>query len=104
VTDAEYASLPGEYAYEPKLGLTAGRDGLDFALRILRDAADHLADHGLLIVEVGESERALVELLPTVPFVWIEFKVGPMGVFALERRDLVEHADAIHAAAAGRHA
>jgi ribosomal protein L3 glutamine methyltransferase len=99
VTDAEYAALPGEYAHEPKLGLTAGADGLDIALRILRDAPDHLTDTGLLIVEVGMSERALAALLPDVPFVWIEFKVGPMGVFALERRELVEHAAAIRAAA-----
>jgi ribosomal protein L3 glutamine methyltransferase len=41
-------------------------------------------------------------LLPQVPFVWIEFKVGPMGVFALERRELVEHAAAIRAAASAR--
>jgi ribosomal protein L3 glutamine methyltransferase len=100
VTEAEYATLPGEYAHEPKLGLTAGADGLDIALRILRDAPEHLTDDGLLVVEVGESERALAALLPDVPFVWIEFKVGPMGVFALERRDLVEHAAAIRAAAA----
>jgi len=99
VTDAEYAALPGEYAHEPKLGLTAGADGLDLALRILRDAPNHLTDDGLLIVEVGESERALAGLLPDVPFVWIEFKVGPMGIFALERRDLLEHAAAIRAAA-----
>ncbi|HWG65862.1 MAG TPA: 50S ribosomal protein L3 N(5)-glutamine methyltransferase [Rhodanobacteraceae bacterium] len=99
VTDAEYAALPGEYAHEPKLGLTAGADGLDLALRILRDAPNHLTDDGLLIVEVGESERALAGLLPDVPFVWIEFKVGPMGVFALERRGLLEHAAAIGAAA-----
>ncbi|TAN03360.1 MAG: 50S ribosomal protein L3 N(5)-glutamine methyltransferase [Rhodanobacteraceae bacterium] len=102
VTNAEYAALPGEYAHEPKLGLTAGADGLDIALRILRDAPEHLTDDGLLIVEVGESERALNALLPEVPFVWIEFKVGPMGVFALERHELVEHADAIRAAAASR--
>ncbi len=100
VTDAEYAELPGEYTHEPKLGLTAGADGLDVALRILSDAPDHLAADGLLIVEVGESERALNALLPELPFTWIEFKVGPMGVFALERRDLVEHAGAIRAAAA----
>lgn len=99
VTDAEYAALPGEYAHEPKLGLTAGDDGLDIALRILRDAPEHLSDDGLLIVEVGESERALNALLPEVPFTWIEFKVGPMGVFALERNDLVEHAAAIRTAA-----
>ena len=99
VTDAEYEALPGEYAHEPKLGLAAGADGLDIALRILRDAPDHLTDDGLLIVEVGESERAIEALLPEVPFVWIEFKVGPMGVFALERRGLFEHAAAIRAAA-----
>jgi ribosomal protein L3 glutamine methyltransferase len=102
VTDDESAALPGEYAHEPKLGLAAGADGLDIALRILRDAPDHLTDDGLLIVEVGESERALTALLPEVPFVWIEFKVGSMGVFALGRHDLVAHADAIRSAAGAR--
>ena len=102
VTEDEYAALPGEYRHEPKLGLTSGEDGLDLCLRMLDEAADHLTEDGLLIVEVGESERALVELLPEVPFVWIEFKVGAMGVFALERRDLVEHAAAIRAAAKAR--
>lgn len=104
VTEDEYAALPGEYAHEPKLGLTSGADGLDLCLRMLDEAADHLTDEGLLIVEVGESEQALAALLPQVPFVWIEFKVGQMGIFALERRDLVEHAEAIHAVAAARHA
>lgn len=102
VTEDEYAALPGEYAYEPKLGLTSGADGLDLCLRMLDEAVDHLAEDGLLIVEVGESEHALAALLPEVPFVWIEFKVGQMGVFALERRDLVEHAAAIHAAVVAR--
>jgi len=102
VTEQEFAALPPEYSHEPKLGLTAGEDGLDFALRILAAAPDHLTDDGVLIVEVGESERALVERLPQVPFSWIEFNVGQMGVFLLDRRDLVEHADAIRAAAKGR--
>jgi len=103
VTEAEYAALPGEYSHEPKLGLTSGEDGLDLCLRMLDEAADYLSEDGLLIVEVGESEHALVELLPEVPFVWIEFKVGAMGVFALERRDLLAHADAIRTAARARH-
>ncbi|HEX7348621.1 MAG TPA: 50S ribosomal protein L3 N(5)-glutamine methyltransferase [Rhodanobacteraceae bacterium] len=102
VTNDEHAALPGEYAHEPKLGLTAGSDGLDIALRILRDAPSHIADGGLLIVEVGDSERALAALLPDVPFVWLEFKVGPMGVFAIERGDLVQHATAIRVAADAR--
>lgn len=102
VTEDEYAALPGEYSHEPKLGLTSGEDGLDVCLRILDEAADYLTEEGLLIVEVGESEQALMALLPEVSFVWIEFKVGPMGVFVLERRELIEYADAIHEAAAER--
>jgi ribosomal protein L3 glutamine methyltransferase len=80
--------MPGEYRHEPKLGLTSGADGCDATLRILRDAPKHLAEHGLLIVEVGEAERALKRLLPELPMDWIEFSVGQMGIFALEARDL----------------
>ena len=102
VTEQEFAALPLEYSHEPALGLRAGDDGLDFALRILAAAPDHLGDDGVLIVEVGESERALVELLPQVSFNWIEFDVGQMGVFLLDRRDLVEQAEAIRAVAKKR--
>jgi ribosomal protein L3 glutamine methyltransferase len=102
VTEQEFAALPPEYSHEPALGLRAGDDGLDFALRILASAPDHLNDDGVLIVEVGESERALAEALPQVPFNWIEFNVGQMGVFLVDRRDLIEHADAIRAAAKAR--
>jgi ribosomal protein L3 glutamine methyltransferase len=102
VTHDEVAALPPEYRFEPELGLAAGDDGLDLALRILRDAPAHLSDDGLLVVEVGESERALVRLLPEVPFDWIEFKVGPMGVFAIGREPLVEHAARIAELAAAR--
>ena len=102
VTEQEYAALPPEYRHEPALGLRAGDDGLDFALRILDEAADHLSDEGVLIVEVGESEKALANLLPGVPFNWIEFQVGQMGVFLLDRDDLLEHAQTIRAAATAR--
>ena len=91
VTHAETDALPPEYAHEPELGLRAGDDGLDLALKILRDAPDHLTENGLLICEVGESEHALCALLPELELVWIEFKVGMMGVFVVERADLVAH-------------
>jgi ribosomal protein L3 glutamine methyltransferase len=95
VTHAETDALPPEYSHEPELGLRAGDDGLDLALEILRDAPRHLSPHGLLVCEVGESERALVELLPEVPFAWVEFKVGQMGIFVIDRADLVQHEDRI---------
>lgn len=102
VTEAEIGALPPEYRHEPQLGLRAGTDGLDFALRILRDAPDHLTEQGLLICEVGEAERALGGLLPELPLAWIEFKVGPMGVFAVERGDLVAHHERIRELADAR--
>ena len=91
VTNDETDALPKEYSYEPDLGLRAGDDGLDLVLKILRDAPLHLSQDGLLICEVGESERALVRLLPDVEFAWIEFKVGQMGIFAVECSELIVH-------------
>ena len=91
VTNDETDALPGEYAHEPELGLRAGDDGLDLALRILRDAPLHLDRDGLLICEVGEAERALVKLLPELPLAWVEFKVGQMGIFVAECADLMAH-------------
>ena len=89
VTHAETDALPAEYSHEPEMGLRAGDDGLDLVLEILRDAPDHLSPHGLLICEVGESEQHLIKLLPELPFAWVEFKVGQMGIFVLEREDML---------------
>lgn len=102
VTHDETDALPPEYAHEPELGLRAGDDGLDLALKILRDAPDHLTDDGLLICEVGEAEHALTALLPELPLAWIEFKVGQMGIFVAERADLVAHHGRIAELAAAR--
>ena len=91
VTNAQTDALPREYSHEPELGLRAGDDGLDLALKILRDAPLHLTDDGLLVCEVGEAEQALAALLPELPLAWVEFKVGQMGVFVAECADLMAH-------------
>lgn len=95
VTNDETDALPKEYSYEPDLGLRAGDDGLDFALKILRDAPEHLSENGLLVCEVGESEQHLIKLLPEVPFAWVEFKVGQMGIFVITREDILSHFEKI---------
>jgi ribosomal protein L3 glutamine methyltransferase len=102
VTEQEFSALPPEYSHEPSLALRAGDDGLDFALRILDEAPQHLSTDGWLIVEVGESEHALGRALPRVPFNWLEFDVGQMGVFAIAREDVAKHAKTIKSALANR--
>lgn len=92
VDAADMAALPAEFRAEPELALASGRDGLDFTRRLLREAADHLTEAGVLIVEVGNSAAALEETFPEVPFTWLEFERGGHGVFLLSRGQLVEHA------------
>lgn len=102
ITTAEYEALPAEYAHEPKLGLEAGADGLDVALKLLRDAPRYLSPTGLLIVEVGEAERALAALLPELPLIWLEFSVGQMGIFAIDAAELAPHQARLAALCAAR--
>lgn len=90
--DAEdFADMPAEYHHEPALGLACGADGLDLVRRMLAEAADHLAEHGLLVVEVGNSQCHVEALYPEVDFTWFEFEHGGHGVFGLTARQCRDH-------------
>ena len=98
--DAEdMANLPDEYRHEPELGLTAGDNGLDLVIPMLRVAKHHLNPEGVLIVEVGNSEEALAEKFPDVPFMWLSFEYGGEGVFMLDANDVEKHHNVFAAAA-----
>ncbi|MGO9515107.1 MAG: 50S ribosomal protein L3 N(5)-glutamine methyltransferase [Steroidobacteraceae bacterium] len=85
---AEMRVLPREYGHEPALGLASGRDGLDAVRAILSAARQHLADDGILVVEVGNTEEALLREFPRLPFIWPDIAMGGGGVFVLRAADL----------------
>ncbi|MCY1277682.1 50S ribosomal protein L3 glutamine methyltransferase [compost metagenome] len=90
--DAEdFADMPAEYHHEPELGLACGDDGLDLVRRMLAEAADHLTEKGILIVEVGNSQVHVEALYPEVDFTWLEFEHGGHGVFLLAAAQCREH-------------
>jgi ribosomal protein L3 glutamine methyltransferase len=86
----EMRGLPSEYRHEPRLALESGREGLDSVGIILASAASYLRPRGLLVVEVGNTERALSRAYPRLPFTWLDFERGGGGVFLLTREQLMQ--------------
>lgn len=84
----DYNSAPREFHNEPQLALTSGDDGLDFTRKFLTKVAEHLTDNGICVYEVGNTEVALQENYPDVPFMWVELPAGGNGVFVLTKEQL----------------
>lgn len=88
VDKQDLQSMPAEFRHEPLHALEAGEDGLDIVRQILKQSRQFLKTGGLLIVEVGNSEEALIKAFPQVNFLWLEFEFGGQGVFVLNEEEL----------------
>ncbi len=90
--DAEdMAALVDEFKFEPALGLAAGDDGLVLVGRILLQAVNYLSEQGILIIEVGNSQAAMMEKFNFLPITWIDFEFGGSGVCCIQYQDLNQH-------------
>lgn len=88
VSAAAMAALPEEYRHEPENALASGADGLEATRTILNDAANHLTEGGLLVVEIGHNRDTLEQAYPETAFTWLETSAGDEFVFLLKRDQL----------------
>tara|TARA_B100000989_G_C19533092_1_gene471497 strand:- start:9794 stop:10738 length:945 start_codon:yes stop_codon:yes gene_type:complete len=93
VARTEMDELPHEYQHEPEKALHASDEGIAIAIKILQQAGQHLTDEGFMVVEVGNSQWALQERFPEVPFLWLEFERGGEGVFLMTAQELKQYHD-----------
>jgi release factor glutamine methyltransferase len=73
--------LQPEVAFEPRIALDGGEDGLDFYRRISREAGQYLNSGGRLLLEVGIGQSGAVsDLLKQNGFAGIQLKKDYQGI------------------------
>lgn len=63
--------LPEEFRQEPRLALDGGKDGLVIIRRLLREARDRLAPHGIVVIEVGALQPAMNREFRALKLQWL---------------------------------
>ena len=82
------ANLPPEYRQEPALGLAGGTDGMDLVRRILAQVPHYLADHGILILEIGHERAHFEAAFPHLEPVWLDTAATQDNLLLLTRAAL----------------
>ncbi len=75
VNRASMAALPAEYRAEPALALdgnfAGGADGMDFIRTLLDNAAQHMNEHAVLVLEIGREAAHFEAAFPHLEFAYL---------------------------------
>ena len=91
VNSESMAAMPAEYRAEPVLALDGGTDGMDFVRPLIAGAAAHLAEGGVLVIEIGHEAAHFEAAFPALEFAWLPTSGGDDAV-VLVTREALEHA------------
>ena len=94
VSSISMAALPAEYRAEPALALDGntqgGHDGMDFIRQLLLDAPQHMSEHAVLVLEVGNERNYFEAAFPQLQAIWLETNAGEDQVLLLTRDALLK--------------
>jgi ribosomal protein L3 glutamine methyltransferase len=71
VNSKSMAALPAEYRAEPELALAGGADGMDFIRPLLAEAASHMTEHAVLLLEIGHEAANFEAAFPQLEFAYL---------------------------------
>ncbi|MBQ0957438.1 50S ribosomal protein L3 N(5)-glutamine methyltransferase [Ideonella sp. 4Y11] len=90
------AALPPEYRAEPEIALSGnlagGTDGMDFIRPLLAQAAEHMTDEAVLVLEIGHERPFFEAAFPRLEAVWLPTSAGDDQVLLLTRQALLRTA------------
>ncbi len=85
VNSHSMSTLPVEYRQEPARALAGGDDGMDLVRRIMADAATHLSDEGVLVLEIGNERRFFEAAFRRLEVAWLDTSAGADQVLLVTR-------------------
>jgi ribosomal protein L3 glutamine methyltransferase len=88
VNAASMAALPAEFRAEPALALAGGEDGMDFIRSLFLNAAAHMSENAVLVLEIGNERENFERAFPGLEPLWFETSAGPDQVLLLTRQQL----------------
>ena len=88
VNAASMAALPPEFRAEPDLALAGGSDGMDFIRGLIQNAARHMSENAVLVLEIGNERENFERAFPTLEPLWFETSSGADQVLLLTREQL----------------
>ena len=88
VNSKSISALPQEFLREPALALNGGPDGMAVVRRILAQAREILAEHGVLVMEIGHEREHFEAAFPDLTPTWLETGEAEGAVLLVHREDL----------------
>ena len=88
VNTARMAALPAEFRAEPTLALAGGEDGMDFIRGLFLNAARHMSENAVLVLEIGNERENFEHAFPHLEPLWFETSAGSDQVMLITRQQL----------------
>lgn len=89
VNSRSMAKLAPEFRAEPAAALEGGTDGMHLIRTIVGQAAAHLKDSGILVIEIGHEARHFEAAFEDLRFTYLPTASSECSVVLIERADLL---------------